>query len=176
MIFSFFRYDLPLFIVLRLTNWFPEYLTFIELRGYLCSFFIKSCGKRLRIQRNVSISSPNNLFIGDKVTIAYGCWISAGDKIELQNSCGLSPYVCLASGGFEYEEGKAPIAIQGPITVEEGVWIGANTTVILNSKICKNSIIAANSLVNRRIPPNSVYGGNPIKKISDRIIISEGKN
>lgn len=142
----------------------------------MCSFFIKSCGRRLRVQRNVSISGARNLYVGDKVTIAYGCWISVRDKIELQNNCGLSPYVCLAGGGFDYEEGKPPIAIQGPIIIEEGVWIGASTTVILNSKIGKNSLISANSLVNRRIPPNSVYGGNPIKKISDRIIISEGKN
>lgn len=170
------RYELPLYLVLRLTNWLPDYLMFIEFRGFLVSFCIKSCGNRLRVQRNVSISSPNCLLIGSKVTIAYGCWLSAPGIIEIEDNCGLSPYVCLSSTGFQYEEGKPPIPVTGKIVIKEGAWVGAHSTILKDVIIGEKAIIAANSLVNRNIPRYSVYGGSPIKRIVQRVIIEDGKN
>ena len=170
------RYDFPLYLVLRLTNWLPDFMLFMELRGFLVSFFVKSCGKRLRMQRNVSISSPECLTIGNKVTMSYGVWLSSPGTIEIHDNCGLSPYVCLVTTGFEYEEGKAPIPVKGKIVLQEGVWIGAHSTILKDVSIGEKSIITANSLVNRNIPKFSVYGGSPIKKIVQRVIIEHGKN
>ena len=163
------RYDWPLFFVLRLTNWLPENMVFIEFRGYLASFFFKSCGKRLRIQRNVSITNPKNIVIGNNVTIPYGCWILGGTLIEFQDDCGLSPYVCLVASSFEYLENNKKIEVSGEIIIKKGAWIGANSTVLKGTIIGEYSIISANSLVNRRIKSYTVYGGNPIKKIADLI-------
>lgn len=172
-IFRYLRYDWPLFFILRLTNWLPENIIFIEFRGFLASFFFKSCGKRLRIQRNVSITNPKSIVIGNNVTIPYGCWILAGTLIEFQDGCGLSPYVCLVASSFEYAENNRKLEVSGEIIIKKGAWVGSHSTVLKDSIIGENSIIVANSLVNRKIPASTIYGGNPIKKIANRIIIPQ---
>ena len=57
------------------------------------------------------------------------------------------------------------------ITVEDNVWIGANTTVCGGVTIGSNSVIGAGSVVNHDIPSGVVAAGVPCKvfrKISDK--------
>ena len=50
-----------------------------------------------------------------------------------------------------------------PITLEEGVWIGANCTVCGGVTIGQGSIIGAGSVVTKDIPPGVIAVGNPCK-------------
>ncbi|MCO5259133.1 MAG: hypothetical protein M9916_03230 [Crocinitomicaceae bacterium] len=51
------RYDWPLHFVLLLTNWLPDNVVFLRLRGYLAHFFFLSCGKNLRLGRNLTFTT-----------------------------------------------------------------------------------------------------------------------
>ncbi|MEO5658919.1 MAG: acyltransferase [Polaromonas sp.] len=53
----------------------------------------------------------------------------------------------------------------GRVTIEDNVFIGANSLVLPNVNIGKNSIIGANSVVSKDIPPDVVAAGNPAKII-----------
>lgn len=92
-----FRYDWPLHLVLFLTNWLPDNVIFLRLRGYLARPFFKECGGDLRLGRNVSFYNPSNIVFGSNIYIAYGCWFSAGDRIEVEDEVLFDPYVCVAS-------------------------------------------------------------------------------
>jgi len=48
------------------------------------------------------------------------------------------------------------------------VWIGANVAIMDGVNIGDGSIVASNSLVNKDIPPYSIYGGVPAKQIKKR--------
>ena len=52
--------------------------------------------------------------------------------------------------------------------IENGVWVGANSTILSGADIGEGSIIAAMSLVNRKIPPFVIAGGVPVKIIKPR--------
>lgn len=56
----------------------------------------------------------------------------------------------------------------GVIKIENGVWIGADTTIISGAFVGEGSIIGAKSLVNKKIPPFVVAAGVPIKVIKPR--------
>nr|WP_180073561.1 acyltransferase [Acinetobacter sp. YH12231] len=47
------------------------------------------------------------------------------------------------------------------ITLKEGCWIGANSTILPGVSIGKCSIIAAGSVVNKPVPDYCLYAGNP---------------
>lgn len=53
----------------------------------------------------------------------------------------------------------------GKVEIGNHVFIGANTTVLPGVKIGDNVIIGANSVITKDIPNNSVFAGNPAKKI-----------
>lgn len=55
----------------------------------------------------------------------------------------------------------------GRITVGDGAWIGANATILPNVSIGVGAVIAAGSLVNRDVPPDSLYGGVPARRMRD---------
>jgi acetyltransferase-like isoleucine patch superfamily enzyme len=144
-------------------------MIFIEFRGFLASFFFKSCGKRLRIQRNVTFTNSKNIIIGDCVTIAQSCHIICGELIEFKNYSSLSPNVCVIGATFEYDYLNSKVVGVGKkIIFGEGAWIGTHVTILGDATIGEASFITPNSFVNRNIPDKTIYGGNPIKKIANR--------
>lgn len=54
----------------------------------------------------------------------------------------------------------------GKVTIGDNVFIGANTTILKGSRIGDNVIVGANSLVHGTLESDTVYAGNPVKKIS----------
>ncbi len=52
-----------------------------------------------------------------------------------------------------------------PVVVEDDVFIGAHSTILKGVTIGKGSIIGAGSVVSKSIPPNEIWGGNPIAYI-----------
>lgn len=60
---------------------------------------------------------------------------------------------------------KLPIFSKGPIIIEDNVWIGENVCILPNVHIGKNAVIGAGSVVTHDVEANSVYAGNPARKI-----------
>lgn len=52
-----------------------------------------------------------------------------------------------------------------PVIIEDGVFIGAHTTILKGVTIGEDSIVGACSVVTKNIPKNEIWGGNPAKFI-----------
>ena len=52
-----------------------------------------------------------------------------------------------------------------PVDIGDNVFIGTQSTILMGSKIGDNVIIGANSVVSGILDSNSVYAGNPAKKL-----------
>lgn len=55
-----------------------------------------------------------------------------------------------------------------PITICDGVWIGARATVLPGVTIGEGAVVAANAVVTKDVPPWVIVGGNPAKIIKKR--------
>ena len=55
-----------------------------------------------------------------------------------------------------------------PIVIEDGVWCGANVTILKGVTIGKDSIVAAGAVVTKSFPPYSIIGGVPAKLLKKR--------
>lgn len=56
-----------------------------------------------------------------------------------------------------------------PIIIGNHVWIGKNCTVLKGVSIGDNSIIGMSSVVTKNIDANSIYVGNPARKVKDGV-------
>ena len=77
----------------------------------------------------------------------------------------IAPGVCLACAGHAIDPAQrtAGVETSKPITLEDGVWIGANATVCGGVTIGKGSIIGAGSVVTKDIPAGVIAVGNPCR-------------
>jgi acetyltransferase-like isoleucine patch superfamily enzyme len=116
---------------------------------------------RLKVGKYSQIGSSSVLLTGQ-----YG--ITIGEHVMI------APHCVMAAGNHEYRNLDVPMMFagdfsNGPIVIEDDVWIGANCTIADNVTIGKGSIISANSLVNKSIEPYSIAGGVPCKVLSSRL-------
>jgi acetyltransferase-like isoleucine patch superfamily enzyme len=166
------RYDWPLHFVLLLTNWLPDNIAFLKLRGLFISHFVYKCGKNLLLGRNISIYNPINIELGNDVYIAYGNWFVAAEKIKIENEVMFGPYCVVVSGNHTKKNGSFRYGppIDKPILVGSGTWIGSHVTVSAGAQIGPGCLVAANSAVTAgSIPPNSMVAGTPAKIIKSDI-------
>ena len=96
---------------------------------------------------NLIILDIAPVYIGDNVMIAPNVGIyTAGHPIHPQ----------ARQSGYEYG---------APITIGNGVWIGAHSVLNPGVSIGDHSVIGAGSVVTKDIPANCVAAGNPCKVI-----------
>lgn len=126
-------------------------------------------GKGLVIKNNVIVKSPWNLTVGDNCWIGESVWIDNLDKVSIGSNVCISQGALLITGNHDYTKSNFPYR-NAPITVEDGAWIGANTTVTAGVTIARNSVITVGSVVTKTTEPGMIYQGNPAKVIRERNI------
>lgn len=111
--------------------------------------------------------------IGSNVSIGDDSHITAINKIEIGNNVLTGKKITITDnvhGKSTYEllicpPANRPLYSEGPVIIEDGVWIGDKVTILANVWIGKNAIIGANAVVTKDIPANCVAAGIPAKVI-----------
>lgn len=166
-LFRLLRYDWPLHFVLLLTNWLPDNVIFLRLRGSLMSPFIGSCGKNFRAGRNLLLYDPQNIRIGDNVYLAYGVWLSARTLIEIKDDVTIGPYCVLSSSNHARINNtySNEFAIPEPVVIGKGCWLGAHCVITAGCKVGAGSLLGAGAVVVNNIPSNVMAAGVPAKTV-----------
>lgn len=111
-----------------------------------------------------------NLKIDDFVTVGIGTIIASASSIHIKKNALIGPYCFIGDHDHEYKDVTIPVSKQGyknveKIVIEEGAWIGANSTICSGVTLGKNAVIGANSVVTKNIPAFSVAVGSPAKVV-----------
>ncbi|HCS28273.1 MAG TPA: acyltransferase [Spongiibacteraceae bacterium] len=161
------RFQWPLHTVLFLTNWLPDNVIFLRLRGFLARGFFASCGEDLRLGRDLTFYNSAKIVLGSHVYFAKGNWISAGDVVEIGDEVMFGPGSIVSSAnhtriGSSFRYGEPQIA---PIKIGNGVWVSGNCTITAGSVVGEGTLIGANSVVRDTVPAGVLYAGVPGKVI-----------
>ncbi len=57
---------------------------------------------------------------------------------------------------------------KGPVKIGKNVLIGANCIILPGVVVGDNAVVSSMSLVNKDVPPNSFYGGVPVKRLKNK--------
>ncbi len=156
---------------------------------FLNPFFHKK-GKNARIcsKTRLDVMPFYNFILGCNSTIEDFCTINNGvgdviignftrigisnvliGPISIGNEVILAQNVVLSGLNHCYDDISLPPRRQPTkrrkITIEDEVWIGANSVITTGVTIGKHSVVAAGSVVTKDVPAYSVVAGNPAKLI-----------
>jgi len=112
----------------------------------------------------ISVEDGARLTVGDHVAMNCGVSIEVWHDVRIGNKVMIAPNVSIIDDNRHEIEPGAPL-YNGPIIIEDNVWIAANVTVLPGVTIGSGSVIGGNSVVSRSIPPNSFAAGSPAKVI-----------
>lgn len=135
-------------------SWNP----FMKPKIWLLRMFGAKIGKGLVLKNNVTIKSPWNLSVGDDCWIGESVWIDNLDKVFIGSNVCISQGALLLTGNHDYKQSSMPYR-NAPITIENGVWIGANTTVCAGVIVHENAILTVGSMTSKDLEANGIYQG-----------------
>ncbi len=136
---------------------------------FLLRAFGAKIGKGLIIKNEVRIKSPWFLTIGDNCWLGERCWIDNLDRVAIGSNVCISQGAMLLTGNHDYKVATMPYR-NAPIVIEDGAWIGANSTVCPGVTVYRNAILTVGSIVTKDMDANGIYQGNPAVKIRTRKI------
>jgi maltose O-acetyltransferase len=150
------------FALTPLTRWYGLRARLLRMAGVECALSARIVASARIVLREVSIGADT--FIGHQVLITG----NEGARINIGSNVDIAPRVVILSGTHEIDmvsNHSAGVGKGGEVQVQDGVWIGANSTVLPGVTICHKAVIGAGSVVSRDIPPFCVAVGNPCRPI-----------
>lgn len=129
-------------------------------KTYILRIFGAQIGKGVLIKPSVHIKFPWKLTIGDHVWIGEKVWIDNLDQVTIGNHCCLSQGAMLLCGNHNYKKVTFDL-ITAPITLEDGVWIGAQSLVCPGVKCGSHAVLAVKSVATQDLEAYTIYQGNP---------------
>lgn len=141
-------------------------------------------------QRNKhNFTMPTRILPSDLVEIgnySYGpidflYWGTSGEKLIIGNYVSIAANVKFILGGEHHlnyattypfkvkiSNEKIEALTNGPIILEDEVWIGYGVTILSGVRIGRGAVIGAGSVVAKDVPPYAIVVGNPQKIIKYR--------
>jgi acetyltransferase-like isoleucine patch superfamily enzyme len=123
-------------------------------------------GSTVRIVSSARFYLTGNLVIGADTWIL----IVGGDaEVVIGSKVDIAPRVTLVTGSHEKFTTSDRAAGRGyslPITIENGVWLGASSTVLAGVTVGQCSVVAAGAVVSHDVPTGCLFGGVPAREIS----------
>lgn len=173
--------------VWRKTYLYPRFLHFGE-GSFMCDIskligeqFIsigKNCkfndGIFLTVWEQIDKKRGNTVIeIGNNCNFGAYNHITAINSIKIGDNCLTGKWVTITDnshGTTDISELQIPplnrkVTSKGKVIIGTNVWIGDKATILPGVTIGNGAVIAANSVITKDVPPMTVWGGNPAKKI-----------
>ena len=121
----------------------------------------------VRIARSCKVFVAGSCVIGDKTYINPGTMIFARTNVSIGSNCAISWNCEIIDDDFHQIESSCDSSL--PITIEDNVWIGSNSSILKGVTVGEGSVIGSRSVVTKNIPPRSLAVGVPARVIKSEI-------
>jgi putative colanic acid biosynthesis acetyltransferase WcaF len=140
-----------------------------RLKVFLLRMFGAKIGKCVVIKQGVNVKNPWLLEVGDHVWIGERVWIENLAKVTIGSNACLSQGAMIMTGNHNYKKSTFDLMV-APVTLEDGVWIGAKATVCPGVVCHSHSVLSMHSVTSKDLDAYTIYSGNPAVKVRERII------
>lgn len=135
-------------------------------------------GERCLLQDSIYIraGTEGRITIGDRAAINSFCRLFGHGTIAVGEDTQIGPGTLITTTEHDYHGDLKERFV--PVAIGNGVWIGANVTILAGVTIGDFAVVGAGSVVTRNIPAHSVAVGVPARVIRqiDRALQTSGRN
>jgi len=128
-------------------------------------------GKGVYVKPGVNVKFPWYLMIGDHSWIGENSWIDNLAQVTIGSHVCISQDVYLCTGNHDWTTRNMKL-FRRPITLQDGCWVGARSTVCPGVTVGTAAVTAAGSVVTRDVPAYEIWSGNPATYLRKRQIRS----
>lgn len=134
---------------------------------WLLRMFGAKIGSGVVIKPRVNIHMPWKLVIKSNVWIGEEVFMLNFEKVTIGSNVCISQRAFICGGNHDYRIPSMPYR-NGPVTLQDGCWVGASCFIGPGVTIGTDSIITAGSVLTVSAGDNGIFRGNPALRISSR--------
>jgi len=121
------------------------------------------------IKPSVLIKYPWFLKIGENTWIGEKAWIDNLAEVSIGANVSISQGAMLLTGNHNYKKEAFDLEVY-PISIEEGVWIGAQAVVCPGVICLSHAVLGVGAIATKNLEAYTIYSGNPAVAIRKRTI------
>jgi acetyltransferase-like isoleucine patch superfamily enzyme len=121
----------------------------------------------------VVVYHPEGLRIGSHVDIGEFCVLRASGGLTIGSRVLIASSAVLTTRGHQLAHPRWMTVEDGPIEIEDDVWIGAGATILPGVRVGRGSVVAAGAVVTQHVPTLTVVVGVPAKIIRAVDVLDE---
>lgn len=119
--------------------------------------------QRVTILPGYTATSIEKIRFGSDVLLSHGVFLQGAGGLMFGSRIMVGPSVSFITAGHDLATREPTTA---PISIEDGVWVGANAMILPGVTVGKGAVVAAGAVVSRDVPPNVVVAGVPARVLS----------
>jgi acetyltransferase-like isoleucine patch superfamily enzyme len=140
-----------------------------EVRSSISASKLRSCGKGVIFRYPIKIEFPENVEIGNRVSLGTYLHIWGAERVSIGNNVLIGSHVAISSVTHDYTlENMFDSVVAAPISIEDDAWIGTHAVILPGVTVGKGAVIAAGCVVTEDVPPRSIVAGVPGRVVKVR--------
>ncbi len=149
-------------------NYVVTYIPFLSVRCFLIRhlYFVKM-GEGTQIGMGVKFRRPRSIVIGKNCLIHNDVFLDGLGTLTIGDNVDIGDQVMTFCGGHDVQDPEYP-GIPQAITIGDRACLFARAMIIEGIEIGEGAVVAAGGVVRKDVPPYTIVGGVPAKKIGDR--------
>ena len=144
----------------------------VAVRRILYAPYFAKAGIELSVHDNVMIKYPDEIRLGDHVTINPGCILAGAGGLSIGSDVMIGAGTKIVTTSHGTTRTDVVMRLQGmtrtPIVIEDDVWFGFDVKVLPGAIIRRGCVIGAGSVVTGEVPEFSIAAGIPARVIGSR--------
>jgi putative colanic acid biosynthesis acetyltransferase WcaF len=149
------------------------FLTNIPYPNFIKVFLLRMMGSQIGIgvviKPWVKIKLPWKLTLGNHVWLGESCWIDNISEVYIGNHVCISQGALLLTGNHDYSKRSFDL-MSKPIMIEDGVWVGAKSTIVGGVTLKSHCVTGVGVIVLRDTEAYQVYRINSNIQEKERVI------
>jgi maltose O-acetyltransferase len=96
-------------------------------------------------------------------------YLNASGRIDIGDRVTIGHHVMVITDSHRMSDPsrRGGERLSAPVTIEDGVWVGARVTILPGVTLGRGCVVAAGAVVADDVAPHTLVGGVPARKISD---------